>query len=209
MLSFLLDGVEYRPYDHLYSVSSCGKFLRKLKPYEPKLRHDGYASLGRRLLAHRVVATVWCDKPEGADHVHHINHNKADNRAENLEWMLQSKHISEHHNKSSVGHKMSEEGKSRLRTLRLGSITSEETKQKQREASLRLGLKPPAKAKGYKHADSSKLKMSENSPNALPCVIFGVVYPSVKVASEKLGLKRLTLRKRILSPNFTEYHYLE
>lgn len=208
MLSYLLDGVEYRPYNHLYSVSSCGKFLRKLIPYEPKLRPDGYLSVGHQLLAHRIVAAVWCDKPEGADHVHHINHNKADNRAENLEWVSPKEHFNEFHEDHGK-HTMSEAGKAKLRSLRLGSKTSEETKQKQREASLRLGLKPPAPAKGYKHKEGSKIKMSENSPNALPCVIFGVVYPSVKVASEKLGMKRLTVRKRILSPNFTEYHYLE
>jgi hypothetical protein len=37
-------------------------------------------------LVHRLVAEAFCDKPEGSDQVNHINYNRADNRAVNLEW---------------------------------------------------------------------------------------------------------------------------
>lgn len=37
-------------------------------------------------LVHRLVATAFCPKGEGQDQVNHINLNKKDNRASNLEW---------------------------------------------------------------------------------------------------------------------------
>ena len=207
MLSYIYDGVEYKAFNHLYAVSRCGRFLRKGKPVEPIMRKDGYLSVGRQQLAHRLVAAVWCHKPPDAHHVHHINHNKQDNRAENLMWISPVVHMRDHHPDSSRGHQMSEAGRAKLRSLRLGSKTSELTKQKQRDASIRLGSKPPPRPTGYKCAESAKQKMRENSPNALPCVIFNQQYPSVNIAAQQLGIKRLTLRKRILSPNFPEYQY--
>ena len=208
MTLVIFDGVEYGVFNHLYAASRCGKFLRKLQPITPRLRPDGYLEFGRQLLAHRVVASVWLEKPDGANHVHHINWIKSDNRAENLEWLSAKKHIAEKHHGSGSGHKMSEAGKERLRQLRTGTKTSEETKQKQREASIRLGCKPPARPVGFKCSDFSRQKMRENSPNAIKCVINGVVYSSCAAAAKSLGMKRPTLRKRCLSKNFPEYQLI-
>lgn len=41
---------------------------------------------GEKWLLHRLVATVWHDNPENYSTVNHINGNKNDNSAENLEW---------------------------------------------------------------------------------------------------------------------------
>ena len=100
---------------------------------------------------------------------------------------------------------MTEEGKQRLRTLRLGTKASEETKQKQREASLRLGCKPPQRPVGTKMSDESRTRMSENSPNAQSCIVDGVSYASFNEAGKALGLKPHTLRKRCLSQGFPSF----
>ncbi len=204
------NGISYRAYNHIYAVSACGKFLKikTLSPYTPKLRPDGYLSTGRQTLAHRVVATCWVEQPEDANHVHHINGDKADNRAKNLEWVTPKTHFSERHEGLSRGHRMSEEGKQRLRELRLGSKSSEETKQKQREATLRLGLKPPARPIGTKCSEDAVEKMRLNSPNARGCVIDGVVYRSFSEAGRALNEKPHTLRKRCLSSSFGNYALL-
>lgn len=205
MLSTTYQGVEYRFFDHLYAVSACGQFLRKLEPFAVSKRADGYLCLGNRLLAHRVVAMCWCDRPEGANHVHHINGDKSDNRAENLEWVSPKTHIAERHVGLSRGHSMTPEGRERLRTLRLGSRASEATKQKQREAAIRLGLRPPPRKVGTKMSAEVVARMSENSPNAMACEVDGVRYRSFSKASEALGIKLHTIRKRCLSKSFPSY----
>ena len=44
----------------------------------------------KRYTIHRLVAEAYCDKPEGCEQVNHINGDKRDNRAENLEWVTAS-----------------------------------------------------------------------------------------------------------------------
>lgn len=200
----IIDGIEYRFYDHLYAVSRCGKVLRNMQPAMPIKRPDGYLSVGRRRLAHRMVAAVWLDKSDGANHVHHINHDKQDNRADNLEWLTPKLHHLKHPNHYK-GHSMSEAGKQRLRTLRLGSKTSDATKQKQREATVRNGRFPPPRPIGYKHSQESIEKMQLNGNNKVSCEILGIAYGSFSEAGRALGEKPHTLRKRCLSKNFPDH----
>jgi hypothetical protein len=205
--SLTIDGIEYRVYDHLYAVSKCGKFIKltTYAPYTPNKHPLGYLTVGRQRLAHRMVATAWLDRPEGANHVHHINHDKQDNRAENLEWVTPKQHMSEKHEGMTAGHSMSAEGKQSLRDYRTGRKTSEATKQKQREATLRLGLKPPARALGTKLSEESIAKCRANNHMNTSCVINGIKYASFSEAGRALNEKPHSLRKRCLSKNFPNY----
>lgn len=44
---------------------------------------------------HRLVALVYCDKPDGATDVDHIDHNKTNNNYKNLRWVSHKENI--HH----------------------------------------------------------------------------------------------------------------
>lgn len=45
-------------------------------------------------LLHRVIAECFCEKPEGDNlEVNHINGNKTDNRADNLEWVTHGENL--------------------------------------------------------------------------------------------------------------------
>jgi hypothetical protein len=113
--------------------------------------------------------------------------------------------MNNYHDGISRGHSMSEAGKQKLRELRLGSQVSEQTKQKQREASIRLGYKPPPRQVGTKCSPDAIAKMRDNSPNAMQCEIFGITYKSFSEAGRALGEKPHSLRKRCLSENFPDY----
>lgn len=59
----------------------------------PQKRNHGYLSIclyknGDRqtLSVHRLVANAFCSKPIGATEINHIDENKQNNRADNLEW---------------------------------------------------------------------------------------------------------------------------
>lgn len=73
-----------------YQVSNLGNIKNNkgeiLKPY---LSGNGYLKIklgGKQYLVHRLVASAFCEK-NGFREVDHINANKLDNRAENLEWV--------------------------------------------------------------------------------------------------------------------------
>jgi len=195
-------------FDHIYAVSRDGKFLRHGEPFEGfgEKHKGGYLTVGRQRLAHRMVATCWCDRPPGATQVHHKNENKRDNRADNLEWLTAAEHQSDRHGDNPRGHKMSDAGKDRLRQLRLGSRTSEETKLKQRLANLRLGIKPPPAPKGVTMSPEGLRKAIEC--RFQPCIVDGVRYASFTEAGKARGERPHSLRKRCLSPNFSNYQLL-
>lgn len=204
MISIIVDGIEYRFFDHIYAVSRCGKVLRKLQPYTPTRRKDGYLTLGRSVnLMHRAVAECWLESFDPRKHVHHINGDKADNRAENLECLSAKEHAAEHPGRG--GYIRTPETREKIRQARLGKVTSEETRAKQ-SAALK-GRKRPYFPRAA-HSAESKAKRSEEHHRNTACRVFGVVYRSFVEASKATGIHRFTVRKRCLSENFPDFEVL-
>jgi hypothetical protein len=209
MISVTVDGIEYRFFNHLFAVSRCGKVLRKLHPYTPVVRKDGYATMGRNCLMHRAVAACWLNSFEPSKQVHHINGNKTDNRAENLECLTPREHMSERHAdilQQAGRYERTPETREKIRQVRLGSVTSEETKAKQRAAL--LGRKRPY-FKRAKHTEESREQRSLNHVRNTACRIDGVEYRSFAAASKATGVHRFTVRKRCLSENFPNYEIID
>lgn len=69
------------------------KRLCKGKMLKQNLKRNGYLTVDlskdnkiKTMSVHRLVANAFLDKVDGKEYVNHINCNKKDNRAENLEW---------------------------------------------------------------------------------------------------------------------------
>ena len=205
MISVTIEGTEYRFFDHLYAVSRCGKVIRKLHPYTPTNHNSGYLCLGRHRLMHRVVAACWLEGFTFGKHVHHINGDKTDNRADNLECLTQKEHLQERHGNllQELGRYIrSPETREKIRKYRTGRVTSDETKAKQRAAL--LGRKRPLFARAG-HSDASKKERSLTHHRNTACRVMGVEYRSFAEAAKITGIHRFTLRKRCLSDNFSDY----
>lgn len=77
---------------NVFSVYKGGR----LKEQRPRLHTGGYlrcTMFGKDKFIHRLVADLFCQHREGCDYVNHINGDKTDNRAENLEWVTHTENM--------------------------------------------------------------------------------------------------------------------
>lgn len=83
-------------FEGLYLVSNCGWVwsMRRGKMLKPKIDRYGYYvvtlfnnGVRKYITVHRLVAQAFVPHPFGKDTVNHIDENKLNNRAENLEWV--------------------------------------------------------------------------------------------------------------------------
>ena len=100
-----MDDEQWRewPQDPRIMVSNKGNVVsyRRGSRYPLKVYHNnyGYQMVGvgygstRTQFVHRLVADTWLDNPNHYRDVNHINGDKTDNRAENLEWVTHSQNI--------------------------------------------------------------------------------------------------------------------
>jgi len=207
----IINGVEYRHFDHLYAVSREGVALnlKKMVIAEPWIA-NGYYGIGRKRMLHRMVAICWLDLDPNLGrliHVHHKDENPLNNHADNLELVTPKDHAHKHPGRGKQH--MPESAKIKLRNKRLGIKHSKETKDRISQ-SLKAHRNEPWKNNGgHLHTKATKEKMSKNSPRNTKCCIEGIIYPSFTFAGKARNERPLTLRKRCLSDNFPEYQVIK
>lgn len=86
-----------KSFEGLYEVSNLGRVRSLLcagRIRSPQPNHKGYLKVGLRKNGHlymrrvsRLVAEAFVPNPDHKPHVNHINEDKTDNRACNLNWM--------------------------------------------------------------------------------------------------------------------------
>lgn len=99
--------MKWKKYDEYHEISDCGD-IRILKNYntykkgyvfkQNKPTKKGYKRIsinGKAYMVHRLVAElfVYNDSPTTKTEVNHINFNRTDNRAENLEWVSHAENV--------------------------------------------------------------------------------------------------------------------
>lgn len=96
--------LEFRKiFDFNYAISNQGHImnLSTLKILKPNLKKTGYLEAvltddegnHRCALVHRLVASYFCDCKDGATEVNHIDGNKLNNIASNLEWVTRNENL--------------------------------------------------------------------------------------------------------------------
>ena len=90
-------------YDGLYQVSNFGNIYSNItnKQMKPRRDKDGYLLInlhspsGKSVTekVHRLVALHFCEKPEGCTEVNHIDYDRANNNASNLEWVSRKDNV--------------------------------------------------------------------------------------------------------------------
>ena len=101
-------GVPYKDiagFEGKYAISADGRVYsyRRQIILRPEEVHNGYLRVGivddeGRLVhkrIHRAVAEAFIPNPLNKSQVHHKNHNRKDNRVENLEWATQRENLAE------------------------------------------------------------------------------------------------------------------
>lgn len=152
---------EYRQIENVMvsNYGNCNKRLYIVEGYYRAYQN----SKGIHILVAKAFPEICGEWFEGC-HVHHIDHNPLNNRADNLKVMTAEEHIKLHkeseitrRKKANFGEKNgffgkhhSEQTKEKLRELRIGTKESEETKIKIRNSS-----------KGRKHSETTKQLLSE------------------------------------------------
>ena len=90
-------------YDGLYMISNMGNIYSNIthKQMKPRRDRDGYllvnlhspSGKSRTEKVHRLVALHFCEKKDGCTEVNHIDCDRTNNNASNLEWVSHRENI--------------------------------------------------------------------------------------------------------------------
>lgn len=105
-------------YDGIYEVNELGQVRsidriveckdgsiskRKGKELKPAMNQDGYAfvqlsknGITKMRKVHRLVAGAFIPNPDNLPQIHHINHDRKDNRVCNLKWVTRAEQRDDH-----------------------------------------------------------------------------------------------------------------
>ena len=94
-------GKPIQGFEELYEISNFGRVSNFRKVLKTYLINSGYIAIKLRkegkpisFLIHRLVAEHFVPNPEGKSEVNHIDGDKSNNRADNLEWVSRSENLS-------------------------------------------------------------------------------------------------------------------
>lgn len=96
-----------RSVDRIVKLQNGGTRKRKGKELKPSMNEHGYAMVGlhkngilKMMTVHRLVAEAFLPNPDNLPEVHHLNHDKKDNRARNMQWVSKAEQRDEHWTKA-------------------------------------------------------------------------------------------------------------
>ena len=92
-----------------YTVSKSGTIVGPTGAVLRQRLHKGYLLVcinTHQVAVHRLVATVHVPNPNNHTELHHIDGDKLNNHAGNLEWVSRAEHIERHHKDLNVKSKL-------------------------------------------------------------------------------------------------------
>lgn len=135
-----------------YEISNLGRVRNAIycRVLTPSLNYEGYLTIklfkdgvGTNKRVHRLVADAFLDNPFGKPQVNHIDHDKTNNRVDNLEWVTPQENT-DHEIRSGTNKtrnsKLRSNSKYREGKVQLTFLVSEEENKRLEEMGLRSGL---------------------------------------------------------------------